>query len=130
MYLENTCQGFRLSLKFISFHFFADSGDLTVMRKKRKSPSNKRRDKERMNKFRRKEETTSPEPSPTFYSITPMNIPQYEGNYSIVEEEEKEVDTTPSSPFPFCFNTPPIGAVYKCEECFEGFWDNEGAGEA
>ena len=103
-HLVSTGQQFKLSLKLTSpanssiiFDFLAESGSRTLpgvekakwRKKKNKSPSARRRDKERKERFlRRKDSPTSPvsPASPTFHSIAPTGIPQWEGNSTLTEE--------------------------------------------
>ena len=116
-HLALTSQSFKLSLKLISpnststpFSFQAESGFPTLpgtkkndtrKERKKKSPPTQRRDKERKERYLRKKEShsTSPvipaSPSHTFHEIAPTGIPQWEGNYTITEDDNNTAGTGP-----------------------------------
>ena len=97
---------FRISMKTKTLSFFASSsspkGDenTRVIHKKKRSPATKQRSKKRKEEFVRKkrlEATTQlihhiPSDLDTFDDIRVDNIPQYEGNDTVIEETRDRAD--------------------------------------
>ena len=150
-HLASTGQCFRLSINLTNpdtpsatFNFHAESGDPTLLgleknermeknkkRKTKKLPSVRRRDEKRKEEFlRRKQNSTSivTPASPTFHSIPPTGIPQWEGNSTLIctcqSEDDDRTEGIPGPnyvpPNPSVWREYPVWFCSKCD--FNSIW--------